>query len=222
VVTERYDPAVVVQVSGPAPAETLRPDQRARRDRIVKAGLRALASGEYDRIKITEVARDSGVALGTLYRYFASKEHLFAAVFYQWQESMRRNLAKVEVQGDNEADRLRDIMSRSIRAFQLQPQFFRVMLVLQTTADPYAAAIFSSLNGLFRDAIQVAFDGPFDADREAIFRTLQCVLDEELRSWVMGRQGIEDVYASVDKAIHLIYEYSPTFKKAPARRRKTD
>ena len=76
------------QIAGPPAPETLRSDQLARRQRIVRAGLKALASSDYDQVKISEVARDAGVALGTVYRYFASKEHLLAAVIAELQGAM--------------------------------------------------------------------------------------------------------------------------------------
>jgi AcrR family transcriptional regulator len=205
---------VVAQVSGPPPPESLRADQRARRDRIVKAGLRALANNDYDQVRVSEIAKESGVALGTLYRYFASKEHLFAAAFYEWQSALKRNLDQVAPTG-TESERLAEILSRTIRAFQVQPQFYRVLVVLQTTADPYAAEIYVSLSQLFRDIVSSAFDGPIDQDRDAILRTLSSVLNEQLRNWVMGRERIEDVYQAVQDAIRLIYQFSP--KRARAR-----
>ena len=122
----------MLQIDGPPAPETLRRDQLARRERIVRTAARALANGDYDQVKVSDVARDSGVALGTLYRYFASKEHL-----------------------------------------------------------------------------QTAFTGPFDADHDAIFSTVNSVLDGSLRAWVMNRATIQDVYRHVDDAIRLIYEYSP-------------
>ncbi len=54
----------MLDIAGPPARETLRPSQLARRQRIVRAALRALAGSEYDRVKISEVARESGVALG--------------------------------------------------------------------------------------------------------------------------------------------------------------
>jgi AcrR family transcriptional regulator len=199
----------VQQIAGPPAPETLRADQLARRQRIVRAALKALAASDYDQAKISEVARDSGVALGTLYRYFASKEHLFAAVFVEWQGALKRKLEKERPQGDTEADRLRDVFHRTIRAFQLQPQFYRVVMVLTATTDPYAADLYQSLGAQFRETVQMAFGGPFDADRAAILATVNAVLDESLRSWVMNRKAIADVYADVDNAIRLIYEYCP-------------
>jgi TetR/AcrR family transcriptional regulator, cholesterol catabolism regulator len=199
----------VLQIAGPPAPETLRRDQLARRQRIVRAALRALAGGEYDQVKISEVARDSGVALGTLYRYFASKEHLFAAAFVEWQSALKRKLEKGNPQGSTEAERLRDVFHRTIRAFQLQPQFFRVVMMLNATTDTYAADLYQSVSSKFRETVQMAFTGPFDGDREAIYSMVNSVLDESLRSWVMNRATIQDVYRNVDNAIRLIYEYCP-------------
>jgi len=197
----------VQQIAGPPAPETLRADQLARRQRIVRAALKALAGSDYEQVKISEVARDSGVALGTLYRYFASKEHLLAAVFVEWHGALKKKLEKEPLQGAAEADRLRDIFHRMIRAFQLQPQFYRVMMMLTATTDAYAADLYQSLEAQARDTVQLAFDGVIDADRTAILATLYAVLDGALRSWVMNRKTITDVYADVDNAIRLIYEF---------------
>jgi TetR/AcrR family transcriptional regulator, cholesterol catabolism regulator len=197
----------VQRIAGPPAPETLRADQLARRQRIVRAALKALAGSDYEQVKISEVARDSGVALGTLYRYFASKEHLLAAVFVEWHGALKKKLEKEPLQGQAEADRLRDVFHRMIRAFQLQPQFYRVMMMLTATTDAYAADLYQSLAAQARDTTAMAFDGPLDPDRTAIVATLDAVLDEALRSWVMNRKPITDVYADVDNAIRLIYEF---------------
>jgi len=54
--------------------------QQERRDRIVRAAISLLQhGGEYDEIQMRDVALEAGVTLGTVYRYFTSKEHLYAA-----------------------------------------------------------------------------------------------------------------------------------------------
>jgi AcrR family transcriptional regulator len=199
----------VLQIDGPPAPETLRRDQLARRQRIVRTALRALANSDYDQVKISDVARDSGVALGTLYRYFASKEHLFAAAFVEWQGALEKKLEKERPRGESEAERLRDVFHQTIRAFQLQPQFYRVVMMLNATTDAYAADLYQSVTSQFHDTVQMALSGPFDTDHEAIFSTVNSVLDGSLRSWVMNRATIGDVYGNVDNAIRLIYEYCP-------------
>ena len=200
---------VVTEPMGlPAP-ETLRPGQRARRDRIVKAAMRRLISGDYESTKVADVARDADVALATLYRYFSSKEHLFAAVFYEWQASFARRIEASPPAEGSESDRLRNFLGQTVRAFQVQPQFYKMLLVVQMTLDPYAAEIFVSLDQGFRRIFDAAL-GPTaesDRDHDAIFVTLECVLSRYLTKWVMGRCSIEDVYAAVYESIRLIYEF---------------
>ena len=129
----------MLRAAGPPPPEELRRDLRERRERIVRAALKALAGSDHESVKISEVARDANVALGTVYRYFLSKEHLFAAAFYEWQHAMKVRLEKGGLADAPEQDRLREVFHRTIKAFQVQPQFFRVLMVLQTTTDSYAA-----------------------------------------------------------------------------------
>ena len=71
----------------------LTPAQQARRDRIVDAGLALLAERDYDKIQVKDVAEEANVALGTLYRYFSSKEHLFAEVLVRWAGTLRTNIS---------------------------------------------------------------------------------------------------------------------------------
>ncbi|WP_326638734.1 TetR family transcriptional regulator [Streptosporangium sp. NBC_01755] len=175
----------------------------------MRTALRSLASSDYERVKVSDVARDSGVALGTLYRYFTSKEHLFAAAFREWQEGLKRKLDKSAPAGETERERIGDVLHRTVRAFQMQPQFYRVLIVLETASDPYVADIYHSLDGIFVDIVRSGFasEEALDEDHQAIFSVLTAVLNGELRAWIMGRRTIDNVYKAIDDAIRLIYEF---------------
>jgi AcrR family transcriptional regulator len=200
---------LATETLGLPPPETLRGSQRARRERIVKAALRRMLSTDYESIKVSDVAKDAKVALGTLYRYFSSKEHLFAAVFSEWQQSLERHIQAAPPAGGSESDRLRDFLSQTVRAFQVQPQFYKLLLVLERTSDPYAAEIYVSLDQGFRRIFDAAL-GPSaesDRDRDAIFLIVKCVLSGYLTRWVTGRCAIEDVYDAVRESVRLIYDF---------------
>jgi AcrR family transcriptional regulator len=62
------------------PAEPSSAGQKARYRRILRAASRLGARDELERVQMQDVAREAGVAIATLYRYFPSKIHLFAAV----------------------------------------------------------------------------------------------------------------------------------------------
>src|SRR6185295_14720485 len=106
----------------PDPA-SLPPGQQERRERIVQAAISLLERGEYDAIQMRDVAREAGVALATLYRYFTSKEHLYAAALLAWASDFPRartsapNGAAGNGATADEAQ-LRALMRRAVRAFE--------------------------------------------------------------------------------------------------------
>src|SRR5215468_1724340 len=105
----------------PASGPPLTAAQQARRDRIVAAGLALLREREYEKIQVKDVAERADVALGTLYRYFASKEHLFAEVLVVWAGTLRTNISRHPLPASSDTERLTEVYHRSVRAFQRQP-----------------------------------------------------------------------------------------------------
>src|ERR1700687_3584987 len=105
--------------------------QQARRDRIVEARLALLAERDYDKIQVKDVAEEANVALGTLYHYFSSKEHLFAEVLVRWAGTLRTNLSRNPLRGPTDTQRLTQVINRSVRAFQRQPSLARLLATLQ-------------------------------------------------------------------------------------------
>ena len=73
-------------------------DDSPTRTRILAAAEARFADFGYRRTGIAEIARDAGVAPGTLYRYFENKEEIFRAVMREglasWLETARRVLAQ--------------------------------------------------------------------------------------------------------------------------------
>jgi AcrR family transcriptional regulator len=197
------------QPLGPPDPESLSAGQRARRDKIVRAALKALSNGDHETMRITEVAQDAGVALGTLYRYFSSKEHLVAAAFYEWIHILQERMAAAPPQKGTEQERLTSFYHQVLRAFEVQPQFFRAMLMIESTNDPYAAQIFASLDPMFRKTVSYCFDGPLEGWCNDVFRVMSAVLNASLRSWTAGRGSVQSARADIDAALNLIYTAPP-------------
>jgi len=77
-------PRIAQRRPGASPATD---EQHARRAAILKAAVRLGKAKQIDRISAQEIAAEAGVALRTLYRYYPSKHHVFAAVLTQRVES---------------------------------------------------------------------------------------------------------------------------------------
>ena len=198
-----------------APASTVLPDpatlpagQQERRDRIVHAAFALLERGEYDAIQMRDVAREAGVALATIYRYFTSKEHLYAAALVEWAADYPTRGRPAADQVSNEAQ-LRALMRRAVRAFEHYPQMMRVEIVLESSTDPNARALFDQFAGNNRRALMDALSST-DADTAAaIVETVNSVMATRLRSWALGRGTIQDVDRSVQRTLDLIFASAP-------------
>ncbi|MFW0797409.1 TetR/AcrR family transcriptional regulator [Gordonia sp. CPCC 205515] len=63
--------------SVPAPVESLSARGRATRDALLDAAQRVFESAGFLDARVEQIAGEAGVAYGTFYRYFESKEHVF-------------------------------------------------------------------------------------------------------------------------------------------------
>ena len=84
-----------------------------RRQRIVDAAMAMLEDREFERIQVKDIADGASVALGTVYHYFSSKEHLFGEVLVQWAGSLRTSITRRSLAGADPAARLEDALHRS-------------------------------------------------------------------------------------------------------------
>jgi AcrR family transcriptional regulator len=187
---------------------TLTSTQQARRDRIVDAGLALLAERDFDKIQVKDVAEEAGVALGTLYHYFSSKEHLFAEVLVRWAATLRTNISRNPLRGTSDAQRLTQVMHRSVRAFQRQPSLARLVATLETSADPYATEILARLAETTNDIYVEAIHDVDRATAQRIVNVVDAVLAARLRSWVAGRISISAVSDDLADAIGLLLDPS--------------
>lgn len=98
------------------------------RQALIDAARRRIVDGEHD-ITIRQVAADCGTAVGTVYNYFPSKEHLMASVMLvDWQQ------ATEELQG--RVDQARSVMS-GLRA--IDGALRRFIAIYRPAWDHYSA-----------------------------------------------------------------------------------
>ena len=199
----------------PTAAAAIHPDpdslprgQRERHDRIVRAAIALLEhGGEYDAIQMRDIAQEAGVALATVYRYFTSKEHLYAAALLEWADNFPAGgHSKRACRGSDEAE-LRALMRRAVRAFERYPQMMRAEIVLESSTDPNARALFDQFAARNVDVLTNALSSTDPVTAAAIVETVNSVLATRLRSWALGRSTIGDVDRSVQRAIDLIFAF---------------
>jgi len=198
-------------------AATLSTNQAARRQRIVDVALSMLDERPYERIQVKHVADSASVALGTLYHYFPSKEHLFGEVLVQWAETLRTTLTRRPMAGSDPASRLEDLMHRSVRAFERKPQLAKLITRLDVSEDPFATDVLDRLDSATTAVYLSALVG---MDRELALRIVRVadgVLASALRSWSAGRMPISAVYRSLSEAVALLVPAGVDRTESPTR-----
>ena len=196
----------------PAPPDpaALPQAQLERRRRIVAAAIVLIGRDEYDAIQMRDVAREAGVALATIYRYFTSKEHLYAAALVEWAADYPlTNRAGARPARTPEA-RVRALMRRAVRAFERQPQLMRALIVLENSNDENARALFEQFANQNTSTLMDALVGLEPTTAAGIVATANSVMVTRLRAWALGRCSIRDVDRSVQTALDLIFSPPPT------------
>jgi AcrR family transcriptional regulator len=185
----------------------LTPVQQERRRRIIDAAMELAAEGGYDAVQMREVAARAEVALGTLYRYFASKERLLLAAMDEQVGIMRQRLSDRPNDGKTPAERVMDDLHRATRALQRQPNVTAAMLKSLIAADGGVAEAMEPIGQQMTAIIVSAMghDEPTDHDR-AVAEVIQHVWMASLLWWVAGHAPAEHVDAAVNNAVTLLLE----------------
>ena len=74
----------------PQPVESMTAAQLERRQRVLDAVVDLVSAGRLDDMGMKDIADRSGVALGTIYRYFSSRDHVAAAALLEWARALDR------------------------------------------------------------------------------------------------------------------------------------
>ena len=176
--------------SGTRAAETA-----ARKQRLLVAATDLAAEGGYDAVQMRDVAARAEVALGTLYRHYASKDQLLLAALADQASTLRERLDQRPPRGELPADRVSDVLRRATRALERQPRVTRAMVTAMSVSDDSAAPVKQEINDTLRAIIVDAVDGTPVPDLDDVVRVLGSVWFAELTFW---SGGLTDATAMAD------------------------
>ncbi|MDN5758533.1 MAG: TetR family transcriptional regulator [Tomitella sp.] len=114
---------------------------------------RALASeNEFDKVQMHDVAKQAGIAIGTLYRYFPSKTHLFVGVMAREVEQLRERARDGRsVVPPEEA--VAALSVRALQALMRRPQLAAAMVYSLNTAHVDRVLDSARVDAAFNDAV---------------------------------------------------------------------
>lgn len=134
------------------PAEPSSAGQRARYRRILRAAAKLGARDELERVQMQDVAKEAGVAIATLYRYFPSKVHLFAAVMRS-QVLRLHDEAVAPTQGQDPVAAVADLLIRIGRDMLDHPQLSLSMIQANNLAQKVPGSASDQIDATFEELV---------------------------------------------------------------------
>lgn len=181
---------------------TLTKDQQARRSRLIEAARELALLGGYPAVTMHDVADRAGVARATVYRYFATKDHLLTEVAAAWAHTVTDDMDAV-TPGDNPVQRLTGLLERIVAVAAEDLTLTSAIIQAVTSGDPSVEDARTVLFLFVRDRLATAIGDPVP-DRADIEIVLGHVLLAALVSLTALGRPVEEVRDMVRTAGRLI------------------
>jgi AcrR family transcriptional regulator len=199
------------------------PQGAAARDRLYATAMRMIADRGYEATTLRDIAKEAGVSVGLLYRYFPSKQAVIIALYDELSADFARRAAAM--QPGKWRDRFIYALQTSLRV--LEPH--RVALEALTpvlVGDPEegifaAGTAFSRVRvqRVFEDAVTGSTDAPKQPLAEALGRLLYLVHLAVLLWWLLDKSARQRAtVALVALTQQLLPSAALTLRVPPVRR----
>ncbi len=164
----------------------------AKRRLILDAAVRVFALKGYDASRVSDVAKEAGVAYGLVYHYFGSKDAVLEAVFREQWGRLLAAVALAEETGKTAPEQLGLVVKIVLRAWRDDPDLVR-LLVREITRSPHIQDELDEIGQAFaslqRIVVRGQAEGSFrvDLDPQLAAWMLYGGLEEILTGWVLGQ-----------------------------------
>ena len=187
-----------------ASADALTSSQAARRQRVLVSALDLAADGGYDAVQMRDVAAGAGVALGTIYRYFTSKDQLLAAAMVEWLGQLEEEVGRRPPRGDTPAERVVDVLRRASRGIEREPKISAALVQAFSSSDPGVAEAAAEAADQIT-AITTPLLEHLDEDiRTGVVDVIRHVWFSSLIIWGTGRFRSGQVGDELERSVRLL------------------
>jgi TetR/AcrR family fatty acid metabolism transcriptional regulator len=176
-----------------------RSDRKAeKRLAILDGAVRVFAEKGFFNTTVAEIARAAGVADGTIYLYFKSKDDLLLSVFDEKMQLLCEEARKAIADAPTAAEALRRVCEVHLAAVQANPAVAAVLIVELRQSNAFVRNVekprLVEYLGIFGEIIRRGqANGEFrkDAHQGAVKRALFGALDEIALGWLLARRKFD-------------------------------
>ena len=185
--------------------------QRQKRRQILRAAIAVFARSGYHTSRVSDVAKEAGVAYGLVYHYFGSKEDLLETIFRRTWSRMLEAVEEVEREGAPAREQLAAVARIVLGAWQADPDLVRV-LVREVARSPQLGREVDEISHAFDALERIVSRGQergelrTDVKPRLAAWILYGALEEILTGWVFGPlpAGEDDVEEAERAVIALL------------------
>ena len=166
-----------------------------KRDAILKAAAIVFARRGFFQSQVADIAREAGVAAGTVYLYFRSKDDLLVSIFERTMTDVMAEARLTLAKATNQADRIRRIarlhFERMTRDRDLAVVFQIELRQSIKFMKRFSSTYLRDYIGLMRDTIaRGQIDGTFrkNVNPTLAAKVLFGALDEMATNWILSRR----------------------------------
>ena len=189
--------------------EALTVSQAARRERVIAAAMELGAEGGYDAVQMRDVATTAGVALGTIYRYFSSKDHLLAASMVDWSKELEARVTDQPPAEGSAADRVVALIRGITSGMEQQPKLAAAVVNAVTASDPAVVECQREMTTTIMRVLAAPIADLPDEERDGIVRVLAHVWNSTNLGWVNGWLTVGQVGDDLEQAARLLLRDMP-------------
>jgi AcrR family transcriptional regulator len=183
-------------------------------DKILDVAIALAEEGGFENVRQRDVAKQAGVALGTLYKRFRSKEDILAAALERQTELLEHRMEKRPAQGASDIERIATFFQIVTRAMCRKPNYARAVLRAMASGEPEVAGnvaayqdrmtrlIIAAMRGCGRLEGDTANPPPTERERELAF-LLQQIWFAALVGWSAGLASQTRVVEQMQRAAEL-------------------
>ncbi len=170
---------------------------------IIEAAVRVFARKGYYNSRVSDIAREAGIAAGTIYLYFKTKDDILVTLFRDKMADFVGVLRKAIAGEADAASKIRRLVSLHFRILEESPDLAEVVQVelrqgqkfFRGASSQEIGAYFALIGSVLEEGVA---EGRFRSGLPVKVATqiLSGAMDQMATSWVLGKRG----YQLVDTA----------------------
>ena len=170
---------------------------------IIEAAVRVFARRGYYNSRVSDIAREAGIAAGTIYLYFKTKDDILVTLFRDKMAEFVGTLRKAIAGEPDAASKIRRLVSLHFSMLEENPDLAEVVQVelrqgqkfFRGASSQEIGAYFALIGSVLEEGVA---QGRFRSDLPVKVATkmLFGAMDQVATSWVLGKRG----YQLVDTA----------------------